>query len=216
MTATLNDQQKAFEALRACVDVMLHDGVPTDKDHPARVALDKAEAVLASDAPAVAPLGFRHCQSGNKDVCRAGQRDGVVCPADSCDIDDGERPKDAAASVPKWVFEQIIETLRPALDYIQTHQEQFNARAGDDNAARQELADAKRERDEAVLDAEILRTLIHRTHACDLKFDKAGKVRALHAIFKADSKPGYGMTEGVRRYLDAFMQDAAIKSGSEG
>jgi len=52
MTATLNDQQKAFEALRACVDVMLHDGVPTDKDHPARVALDKAEAVLASDAPA--------------------------------------------------------------------------------------------------------------------------------------------------------------------
>jgi hypothetical protein len=47
MTATLNDQQKAFEALRACVDVILHDGVPTDKDHPARVALDKAEAVLA-------------------------------------------------------------------------------------------------------------------------------------------------------------------------
>jgi hypothetical protein len=89
-----------------------------------------------------------------------------------------------------------------------------------DLETRNEAADAletlQRERDEAVRDAEILRTLIHRTHACDLKFDKAGKVRALHAIFKADSKPGYGMTEGVRRYLDAFMQDAAIKSGSEG
>jgi hypothetical protein len=59
-------------------------------------------------------------------------------------------------------------------------------------------------------DAEILRTLIHRTHACDLKFDKAGKVRALHAVFKADSEPGYGMKSSVRRYLDAFMQDAAM------
>ncbi|MDR8400076.1 hypothetical protein NE850_27585 [Paraburkholderia sp. USG1] len=59
-------------------------------------------------------------------------------------------------------------------------------------------------------DAEILRTLIHRTHACDLKFDKAGKVRALHAVFKADSEPGYGMESSVRRYLDAFMQDAAM------
>jgi hypothetical protein len=59
-------------------------------------------------------------------------------------------------------------------------------------------------------DAEILRTLIHRAHACDLKFDKAGKVQALHAVFKADSVPGYGMKSSVRRYLDAFMQDAAL------
>lgn len=48
-------------------------------------------------APATAPLGFRHCQSGNKDVCRAGQRDGVACPEDSCDIDDGIRKADASA-----------------------------------------------------------------------------------------------------------------------
>ncbi len=32
----------------------------------------------------------RHCQNGG-DVCLAGNRDGVCCPEDSCDIDDGVR-----------------------------------------------------------------------------------------------------------------------------
>lgn len=41
----------------------------------------------------------RHCQSGDRDVCRASQRDGIVCPADSCDIDDGVRPRDDGARV---------------------------------------------------------------------------------------------------------------------
>lgn len=36
------------------------------------------------------PLG-RHCQNGG-DVCLAGNADGICCPADSCDIDDGARP----------------------------------------------------------------------------------------------------------------------------
>jgi len=36
------------------------------------------------------PLG-RHCQNGG-DVCLAGNADGVCCPEDSCDIDDGARP----------------------------------------------------------------------------------------------------------------------------
>ncbi|KVQ85526.1 hypothetical protein WK07_04310 [Burkholderia multivorans] len=35
-------------------------------------------------------------------------------------------------AVPKWVFDQMVVTLTPAWDYVQTHQEQFNARAGDD------------------------------------------------------------------------------------
>lgn len=37
-----------------------------------------------------------HCQNGG-DCCLAGRRDGVVCPEDSCDIDDGIRPKDPPA-----------------------------------------------------------------------------------------------------------------------
>lgn len=31
-----------------------------------------------------------HCQNGG-DVCLAGNRDGICCPEDSCDIDDGMR-----------------------------------------------------------------------------------------------------------------------------
>ena len=38
------------KALKACVAVMLHNGVPVDKDHPARVALDLAEDALYSPA----------------------------------------------------------------------------------------------------------------------------------------------------------------------
>ncbi|KVP40885.1 hypothetical protein WJ89_18725 [Burkholderia ubonensis] len=35
-------------------------------------------------------------------------------------------------AVPKWIFDQVVNTLAPAWDYVQTHQEQFNALAGDD------------------------------------------------------------------------------------
>lgn len=33
----------------------------------------------------------RDCQSGDALVCRAGARDGIICPEDSCDIDDKVR-----------------------------------------------------------------------------------------------------------------------------
>jgi hypothetical protein len=35
----------------------------------------------------------RHCQNGS-DVCLAGNADGICCPDDSCDIDDGMRERD--------------------------------------------------------------------------------------------------------------------------
>lgn len=37
-----------------------------------------------------------HCQNGRADICYAGRFDGICCPEDSCDIDDGVRtaPKD--------------------------------------------------------------------------------------------------------------------------
>ncbi|WP_186234216.1 hypothetical protein [Burkholderia gladioli] len=40
----------------------------------------------------------RHCQNGG-DVCLAGNRDGVCCPEDSCDIDDGTRKNPAALPI---------------------------------------------------------------------------------------------------------------------
>jgi hypothetical protein len=64
--------------------------------------------LLAADAPAVvadavAPSELRpaksHCQNGG-DVCLAGNRDGVCCPEDSCDIDDGVRKNPIPAEQP--------------------------------------------------------------------------------------------------------------------
>lgn len=82
----------------------------------------------ASDAQAVALLGFRHCQSGNKDVCRAGQRDGVACPDDSCDIDDGVRKPDAPATAA-----HAGATLTAAIRMLEGYAESYDsmARMGD-------------------------------------------------------------------------------------
>lgn len=30
-----------------------------------------------------------HCQNGHADVCWAARLDGITCPSDSCDVDDG-------------------------------------------------------------------------------------------------------------------------------
>lgn len=50
-------------------------------------------APTTSEALKMAMSRFRdnHCQNGVADVCLAGRKDGVVCPEDSCDIDDGIR-----------------------------------------------------------------------------------------------------------------------------
>ncbi|WP_439448678.1 hypothetical protein [Stenotrophomonas sp. ATs4] len=39
-----------------------------------------------------------HCQNGRADVCLASQHNGVICPDDSCDIDDGFRHNPIASS----------------------------------------------------------------------------------------------------------------------
>ncbi len=50
------------------------------------------EAEIAAMYPA------KNCQNGRSDVCLAGFHDGVCCPDDSCDIDDGLRDKVPNAS----------------------------------------------------------------------------------------------------------------------
>jgi hypothetical protein len=58
---------------------------------------EDAEAVTAAREQEGKPAYMKTCQEGG-DLCRAGQRDGVTCPEESCDIDDELRPKDEASA----------------------------------------------------------------------------------------------------------------------
>jgi len=44
-----------------------------------------------SAAQALFDAFAKNCQTGRSDNCLASKADGVVCPEDSCDIDDGVR-----------------------------------------------------------------------------------------------------------------------------
>jgi hypothetical protein len=46
---------------------------------------------IALEGPRIIPIIDRHCQTGWADFCFASRKDGVACPWDSCDIDDGIR-----------------------------------------------------------------------------------------------------------------------------
>ncbi|MFP3652252.1 MULTISPECIES: DUF551 domain-containing protein [Burkholderia] len=63
----LTDEQRG--ALQACVDVMLHDGVPVDAEHPACVALDRAEALLADHPGQPEPNYLRDNGRSIESVC---------------------------------------------------------------------------------------------------------------------------------------------------
>lgn len=79
---------------------MVHDPHPDQSGIPAPETLELLYPIdpgrlRGSSIPGVREV--RHCQSAHpdKDTCLAGQRDGIVCPHDSCDIDDGIRPAPA-------------------------------------------------------------------------------------------------------------------------
>ncbi|MCH7274995.1 DUF3850 domain-containing protein [Burkholderia gladioli] len=66
----------------------------------------------AAVSPATADTTWKapkqHCQNGG-DVCLAGNRDGVCCPEDSCDIDDGTRKNPATAGERAAFVEKLRE-----------------------------------------------------------------------------------------------------------
>ncbi|MDR9177946.1 hypothetical protein [Burkholderia multivorans] len=59
-------------------------------------------------------------------------RDGYIAGAHCGAMAATAPAADKRDAVPKWIFDQMVDTLTPAWDYVQAHQEQFNARAGDD------------------------------------------------------------------------------------
>jgi hypothetical protein len=60
--------------------------------HFGAIEIDRAQVgeILKRKREAMRPKKRVHCQNGG-DVCLAGSVDGVCCPEDSCDIDDGTR-----------------------------------------------------------------------------------------------------------------------------
>lgn len=59
-----------------------------------------------------------HCQNGREDVCLMANHDGVCCPWDSCDIDDGLR------SIPKpktTEWESIITPTLREYAWVRVH-----------------------------------------------------------------------------------------------
>ncbi|WP_316150455.1 hypothetical protein [Cupriavidus sp. BIC8F] len=59
---------------------------------------DAIRAALAQQPKGEAKQAPKDCQHGYGDICAAGARDGVVCPEDSCDIDDGIRAAPSASA----------------------------------------------------------------------------------------------------------------------
>ncbi|MGV0128890.1 hypothetical protein [Burkholderia gladioli] len=68
-------------------------------DYGRLAALVKAHIPHAYIAAPSALVPAKNCQTGYADICKVGARDGVACPSDSCDIDDGIRPDTAAQAV---------------------------------------------------------------------------------------------------------------------
>ncbi|UWX68864.1 hypothetical protein [Burkholderia gladioli] len=77
-----------------------HECVYENGDGICRECAALAKQSRAAVSPATANTTWtapkQHCQNGG-DVCLAGNRDGVCCPEDSCDIDDGTRKNPATA-----------------------------------------------------------------------------------------------------------------------
>ncbi|WP_186167332.1 hypothetical protein [Burkholderia gladioli] len=100
-----------------CAQAVAADGASTDQRmqffewassngyteyHDSMCAAWEKATRRAAVSPATADTTWKapkqHCQNGG-DVCLAGNRDGVACPEDSCDIDDGTRKNPAALPI---------------------------------------------------------------------------------------------------------------------
>ncbi|WP_316150099.1 hypothetical protein [Cupriavidus sp. BIC8F] len=98
-----NEKQPDREALLLqAADYLSMDGAFMSLADALRAArmirkLARGEA-LAQQPQGEARQAPKDCQHGYGDICAAGARDGVVCPEDSCDIDDGIRAAPSASA----------------------------------------------------------------------------------------------------------------------
>lgn len=105
------------DGLAAEIDMSLRLNKPeSETEYCWSALLRRASGSLRATPTAQRVQLDRHCQNGRADVCRASQRDGVVCPADSCDIDDGVREPDAAQRVAAG--DDPLKGVADAADYL--------------------------------------------------------------------------------------------------
>lgn len=69
----MNHKTDMHEALHLCIDAMLHDGVPTDPEHPKRIALNAAEAALASRPDASKSPNRASDEPGGQECMKCGR-----------------------------------------------------------------------------------------------------------------------------------------------
>ncbi|WP_186215905.1 hypothetical protein [Burkholderia gladioli] len=119
MHSTADTYAGPKEAVKALID--WHVQVALD---PAVSAAARSLQVASADTTWTPPK--QHCQNGG-DVCLAGNRDGVCCPEDSCDIDDGTRKNPATADTTTIGMSQhLIDALFGVVTtWVNTHHIQF-------------------------------------------------------------------------------------------
>lgn len=118
--SAINEAIERINALMADLRNTAPRPTGTDWDHCDKCGYMTRNGAQCSCAPASAEPGeTMHCQNGRADVCRASQRDGVVCPDESCDIDDGVRPRDDARGGGEavWIDRNDLEAMQSGRRY---------------------------------------------------------------------------------------------------
>ncbi|ENE1253996.1 hypothetical protein ABM187_004237 [Stenotrophomonas maltophilia] len=117
-----NERQTMAELIGGATPAIAYLTAAKDRIRWLSRALAAAESLSAQHSPGGqgAPRCAEHCQNGFADICLASQRDGVICPEDSFDIDDGIRHNHLAARQP--VGEPAYNSAGISLTACQLHE----------------------------------------------------------------------------------------------
>jgi hypothetical protein len=114
MTAQITEE----EVIQTCE---VH-GFPLDPDQLEVVTAVVNQILLSASKPAA-----KSCQTGWDDICHMAKHDGVVCPDESCDIDDGIRAAPSPAQGDDWIvnsfhgYLQYREGIKPLPDGVKLY-----------------------------------------------------------------------------------------------
>jgi len=129
-----------------------------------------------------APRCAEHCQNGFADICLASQRDGVICPEDSCDVDDGIRHNRLAAR-------------QPAGEPVAWQMRKDEWHNGFDDDQWREIPRDEYEARKRVMGGHGPKRLAGTTERGDLRIDDGGWMVELRQLFDAPPAPAVDLGE---------------------